>query len=144
MGEKLEALKPLSLLLLRLVMGAAFMAHGYPKLFEPREQRFQFFANLGFPEWAVYVAGVVEFFGGLLLIAGLFTRIAAFFLSGEMAVAFLLAHYPRALASGGLLGFLGSGRDEYPLLLCVASFLLLTLGAGVLSLDALLFRKKKE
>ncbi|MFQ5817219.1 MAG: DoxX family protein [Terriglobia bacterium] len=144
MGEKLEALKPLSLLLLRVVMGAAFMAHGYPKLFEPSERHFQFFATLGFPAWAVSVAGLVEFFGGLLLIAGLFTRVAAFFLSGEMAVVFLRAHLPAALEKGGLLGFLGRSRDEYPLLLCVASFLLLTLGAGALSLDAVLFRKKKD
>ena len=82
MGEKLEALKPLALLLLRLVMGAAFMAHGYPKLFAPGEPRFQYFTSLGFPWWGVYVAGAVEFFGGLLLIVGLFTRVAAFFLTG--------------------------------------------------------------
>lgn len=144
MGEKLEALKPVSLLLLRVVMGAALMAHGFPKLFESNEQRFQFFTNLGFPWWAVYVAGVVEFFGGLLLVAGLFTRIAAFFISGQMAVAFLRVHYPRAAEKGGVLGFLGNGSDEYPLVLCVAAFLLFTLGAGLLSLDALIFRTPKR
>lgn len=144
MSEKLEALKPVSLLLLRVVLGVVFMAHGYPKLFAPSEQRFQFFTSIGFPAWAAYVAGAVEFFGGLLLIAGLFTRVAAFFLSGEMAVAFLRVHYPRAAEEGGALGFLGRGGDEFPLVLCVASFLLLTIGAGVLSLDALLFRKKVD
>lgn len=142
MGEKLEALKPVSLLLLRVALGAVFMAHGYPKLFEPNEQRFQFFTGAGFPAWAAYLAGAVEFFGGLLLIAGLFARVAGFLLSGQMAVAFLRVHYPRAAEQGGVLGFLGRVGDELPLLLCVASFLLLTLGAGVLSLDALLFRKK--
>jgi len=142
MSEKLEALKPLSVLLVRVVMGGVFMAHGYPKLFQVTEQRVQSFVNMGFPGWAVYVAGAVEFFGGILLLAGLFTRIAAFLLSGEMAVAFLKVHYPRAASQGGVLGFLGRGGDEFPLLLCVAAFLVLTLGAGAISLDALIFRKK--
>lgn len=143
MGEKLERLKPLSLFLLRAVMGAVFMAHGYPKLFKPSAQLFEAFGRWGFPAWAVYLAGAVEFFGGALLVLGLFTRFAALLLSGQMAVAFLKAHYPRAAAEKGLLGFLGRGGDEFPLVLCAAAFALLTLGAGIISVDALLFGKKK-
>jgi len=141
MLEKLNVLRPLGLLLVRLAVGAAFMAHGYPKLFQPTEQMFRLFANIGFPTWTVYLAGAVEFFGGLLLVIGLFTRVAAFFLSGQMAVAFLKAHYARTLTQG-YLAFLGSGADEYPLVLCVVAFLLLTLGAGAISVDRLVFREK--
>lgn len=141
MLEKLTVLRPLGLLLVRLVLGAVFTAHGYPKLFQPTEQMFQLFGNIGFPPWTVYVAGVVEFFGGLLLVIGLYTRVAAFFLSGQMAVAFLKVHYPSTLAKGHL-AFLGSGTDEYPLVLCVVAFLLLTTGAGAISVDRLIFREK--
>ncbi len=100
MLEKLSVLRPLGLLLVRLVLGAVFVAHGYPKLFQPTEQMFQFFGNIGFPPWTVYLAGAVEFLGGLLLVLGLYTRVAAFFLSGQMAVAFLRVHYPGTLAKG--------------------------------------------
>lgn len=141
MLEKLTVLRPLGLLLVRLALGAVFMAHGYPKLFQPTKQMFQLFANFGFPSWAVYVAGAVEFFGGLLLVIGLFTRVAAFFLSGQMVVAFLKVHYPSTLVKGHL-AFLGSGADEYPLVLCVVVFLLLTTGAGAISVDRPIFREK--
>jgi putative oxidoreductase len=43
------------------------------------------------------VAGVLEFFGGLLILVGLFTRPVAFILSGQMAVAYFMAHAPRGI-----------------------------------------------
>ncbi len=139
MLAKLTSLKPVGLLLVRAVMGAAMITHGYPKLLNsaPWLERFP---QMGFPAWTVYVAGAVETFGGLLLILGLFTRFAAFFISGEMFITFLQVHWK--VAERGALGFLGSSRDEYPLLLSVVAFLLLTTGAGAFSLDRLLFRDK--
>jgi len=137
---RLVVLKPVGLLLVRLVVGAVLMGHGYPKLFGDTQRYLEGFPQMGFPAWAAYVAGTVEFFGGLLLIVGLFTRIAAFFASGEMFVAFLNVHWK--LAERGVFGFLGNSGDELPLALCVAAFLLLTLGAGAISLDRLLFKEK--
>ena len=137
---KLNILKPVALLLMRLVIGVALMAHGYPKLFTDTQAFLERFPQMGFPAWTVYVAGTVEFFGGLLLIVGLFTRIAAFLASGQMLVAFLVVHW--RFGEDGLFGFLGKSGDEFPLLLCVSLFLLLTLGAGAISLDRLLFKEK--
>lgn len=139
MLAKLDALSPVGLLLVRVVVGAALIAHGYPKLFNaaPYLERFP---QMGFPAWTVYVAGGVEVFGGLLLLLGLFARIAAFFISGEFFVAFLQVHW--RTGERGVLGFLGQSGDEYPLVLCVTAFLLFTLGAGALSLDRLLFKEK--
>jgi putative oxidoreductase len=76
----------------------------------------------------------------MLLVVGLFTRIAAFLISGEFFVAFLMVHWK--MAARGPFGFLGSSGDEFPLVLCVTSFLLFTLGAGALSLDRFVFRDK--
>jgi len=140
MLARLVVLKPLGLLLVRLVIGAALMAHGYPKLFTNTQAFLERFPQMGFPAWAVYLAGTVEFFGGLLLIVGLFTRIAAFFATGEMFVVFVGVHW--RFSERGLFGFLGKSGDEFPLLLCVSLFLLLTLGAGAISLDRLLFKEK--
>lgn len=139
MLAKLNVVRPIGLLLVRAVVGAVLMTHGYPKLFEsgPYLERF---LQMGFPPWAVYVAGTVEFFGGLLLLLGLFTRISAFFISGEFFVAFLQVHWKAG--ERGLFGFLGKASDEYPLVLCVTAFLLLTLGAGAISIDRLLFKEK--
>ena len=83
--ESLEKLKPLALLLLRLGLGIIFVFHGYPKLFTHTRETMQGFAHMGFPAYFAYLAGVFEFFGGLLLIVGLFTRIAGLLLAvGQM------------------------------------------------------------
>src|SRR5271156_5030947 len=82
--EELEKLKPLALLLLRLGLGIIFVYHGYPKLFTHTHETMQGMAHMGFPAYFAYIAGVFEFFGGWLLILGLFTRIAALLLALEM------------------------------------------------------------
>jgi len=139
MLAKLDILKPVGLLLVRLVVGAVLMSHGFPKLFNSAPF-LEAFPKMGFPAWTVYVAGAVEFFGGLLLIVGLFTRVSAFLISGQFAVAFVKVHWK--LGERDLFGFLGQGSDEYPLVLCVVAFLLMTLGAGAISLDRLIFKEK--
>ncbi|OFV80703.1 MAG: hypothetical protein A3B65_01490 [Acidobacteria bacterium RIFCSPHIGHO2_02_FULL_67_57] len=139
MLAKLDVLKPLGLLLVRVAVGAALVAHGFPKLFASAPF-LEAFPKMGFPAWTVYAAGTVEFFGGALLILGLFTRVAAFFISGQMFVAFVKVHWK--LGERDLFGFLGQGGDEYPLLLCVVAFLLMTVGAGAISLDRLIFKEK--
>ncbi|MGA9184851.1 MAG: DoxX family protein [Candidatus Acidiferrales bacterium] len=126
--RSLEKLSPLGLLLLRIGVGAIFIFHGYPKLFVNTHQAMGMFEHMGFPGYFVYIAGVLEFFGGILLIAGLFTRVAGLLLAGEMAVAIWRVHLPQ--------GGIGAMHNyEFPLVLAVASFALATLGAGLISLD---------
>jgi len=83
--QSLEKLKPLALLLLRLALGIIFIFHGYPKLFTHTRESMQMFEHMGFPGYFVYVAGALEFFGGIVLIPGLFTRIAGLLLAGALA-----------------------------------------------------------
>src|ERR1700678_700049 len=130
--HNLEKLKPLALLLLRLGLGAIFIYHGYPKLFVNTREAMAGFVHMGFPSYFVYIAGAIEFFGGCLLIVGLFTRVAALFIAGEMAVALVRVHKliaePRAVHN-----------YEFPLALAVAAFALATTGAGAISLDATIY-----
>jgi len=87
-----------------------------------RAQRMRYF---------VYIAGVLEVFGGLLLVLGLFTRGAALLLAIEMGVAIWKVH-----STGG---YLALHNYEFPLAMLVGSFALATVGAGRLSLDHPLF-----
>jgi putative oxidoreductase len=133
--EFFEKLKPLGLLLLRLGLGIIFIHHGYPKLFTHTQEFLQAFPHMGFPSYFVYIAGVLEFFGGILLIAGLFTRISALLLAGEMAIAIWRVHLPQG-------GFMAVDNYQLPLALAVAAFALVTVGAGAISLDRAIFKNK--
>lgn len=110
----LERLKPLALLLLRAALGIVFMAHGWPKLFGQNAGMQQFFADHGLPASFVYLTGVLELFGGGLLILGLFTRAVAFLLAIEMGVAIWKVHLVK--------GYLAVREYEYPLVLFTACF----------------------
>lgn len=123
---------PYLLSVLRLVIAFLFMQHGGQKLF-------------GFPVAMpgpplellslVGLAGVLEFFGGLLLLLGLFTRPVAFVLSGLMAVAYFMAHAPK--------GFWPSANQgELAVLYCFAFLYLAAAGGGPWSLDSLCFTRK--
>ncbi|HAO24027.1 MULTISPECIES: DoxX family protein [unclassified Methylophaga] len=86
------AWQPRVLSILRIVTAFMFMQHGGQKLFGfPAPQRYEFdlFTLSG-------VAGVLEIVGGFLILIGLFTRPVAFILSGQMAVAYFIAHAPQA------------------------------------------------
>jgi putative oxidoreductase len=129
--KKLEMLKPLALLLLRIVLGLIFISHGFPKLAHA-QQWTQNFAHMGFPGYFAYIAGVLEVFGGAILILGIFTRIAGLLLAIEMAIAVVKVH--------GLLANPSHVHSyEFPLTLCVAAFVLATVGAGLISIDRVLF-----
>jgi len=131
--QMLEKLKPLALLLLRAALGVIFVYHGYPKLFVHARDTANAFTHMGFPPYFAYIAGTLELFGGVLLIAGLFTRIAGLLLAGEMAVALWKVHMllsqPRAVHN-----------YEFPLMMAAGSFTLACLGAGLISFDHALFR----
>ncbi|MGK0440531.1 MAG: putative oxidoreductase [Pseudohongiellaceae bacterium] len=125
----------------RLIVGSVFVAHGAQKLFAwfggyGLEGTGQYMASIGLePGYAMAImAGSVEFFGGLALLLGLLVRPAALGLAATMLVAIFTAHF-----SSGF--FLSQGGYEYALTLFGVSVLLVAQGAGRLSLDAVLFRK---
>jgi putative oxidoreductase len=135
--QSLEKLKPLAILLLRLALGVIFVYHGYPKLFGHTREAVQGFVRLGFPGYFAYISGLIEFFGGCMVIAGLFTRVAGLLLTIEMAIGIWkvghLAADPMAVR-----GY------ETPLALTVSAFALATLGAGVVSFDQAIFREGRS
>jgi putative oxidoreductase len=131
----LARLRPLALLLLRIGLGLIFIYHGYPKLFTRTREMMEVFPKMGFPSYFVYIAGILECAGGLLLILGLFTQIAALLLALEMVVVLWRVHIP--------MGPITEVKNyELPLALFVGSFVLATLGAGLISLDHPLFANR--
>ena len=123
---------PRMLSVLRIVAAALFMQHGAQKLFG-----FLAPATASAPAFLsqMWFAGVLEFFGGALLLAGLFTRPVAFLLSGMMAVAYFQAHAPR--------GFWPlQNRGELAAIFCFTFLYLVFAGAGSWSIEALLGRRK--
>jgi len=134
--EVLEKLKPLALLLMRCALGIIFIFHGFPKLFGQTASFQQLFTRVGLPASFVYISGVLELFGGALLIVGLFARAVGLLLTVEMGVAIWKVHLAR--------GILSVKDYEFPLTLAVAAFMLATVGAGAISLDQPLFRGKAK
>jgi len=78
------------------------------------------------------VAGILELVGGLLVLIGLFTRMAAFLLSGEMAVAYFMVH----AAQGSVLSPILNG-GESAVLFCFIFLLIAAAGAGAWSIDGM-------
>ncbi|MGD9714160.1 MAG: DoxX family protein [Thermomicrobiales bacterium] len=124
MEETLREGRPYVLSILRIVAALLFLEHGTQKIF-------------GFPE-AKYVpeaftlgwiAGWMEIIGGALLIVGLFTRATAFLLSGQMAVAYWMAHAPN-----NVFPVLNGG--DAAILFCFVFLYLVFAGPGPWSLDA--------
>jgi putative oxidoreductase len=128
--KTLSSLQPLGLLLLRAALGIIFITHGYPKLAHGADMQ-HFFIEHGLPGYFLYVAGVLELFGGGLLLLGLFTRGAALLLAIEMGVAIWKVHGSR--------GILAVHEYEFPLAMAMACFALATIGAGPISIDHPLF-----
>jgi putative oxidoreductase len=131
---------------LRIILGVSFMIHGAPKLFSgAAHQQFQgMLAHLGVPgaPAMAWVIGIVEFFGGVALVLGLFTWLASALLTVEMIVAMLLVHLPAGWAAVHVTGMSERGPvfglPGYELnLLYIAGLLALLLGGpGPLSVDA--------
>lgn len=134
--QLLDRLKPLGLLLLRWGLAIVFFYHGYPKLAKTHSTMQQF-VRMGFPAYFAIISGILEVFGSLMLVLGLFTRVAALLLAGEMAVVIWRVQLAR-------FGFYGVDRYELPLALGVAAFALATVGAGMLSLDAAFFGRSSS
>jgi putative oxidoreductase len=126
----LDRLAPYVLSLLRIMAALLFLQHGLSKFFgfpQPMEP-FTLFSM----EW---FAGFIELVGGLLVAIGLFTRAAALIMSGEMAVGYFLFHAPHNF-------FPILNRGDAAVLYCFVFLYLIFAGAGPLSVDALLWRKR--
>ena len=129
--KSLNSLQPLGLLVLRVCLGLIFFSHGYPKLAHSSKGMQEFFVLHGLPGYFLYISGVLEVFGAILLVLGLFTRAAALLLAIEMGVAIWKVH-----STGS---YLAVHNYEFPLAMLAGSFALATVGAGLLSLDHPLF-----
>jgi putative oxidoreductase len=116
--------QPRLLSVLRIIVGLMFIEHGLSKLF-------------GFPVASPAhltllggAAGVIEALGGLLVTLGLFTRVAAFIMSGEMAVGYFMVHAPKSffpMINGG----------DAAILYCFIFLYIFVAGPGVWALDRL-------
>jgi putative oxidoreductase len=130
----LEKLQPVTLLLLRLGLALVFTYHGYPKLFGETQKFIDAFHNLGLPSYFVYIAGTVEFFGGLLLALGLLTPVAGVLLLLDMGAAMWRYNFNE--------GIYAVREYELPLVLGLASLAVAAIGAGKFSLDYLIAKKR--
>lgn len=127
----------LALAILRIVVGIIFLAHGYQKLFVWGLGGVAgTFAQIGipFPTVSAYLASFAEFFGGLALLVGLGTRLAAIPVGFTMVVALFQVHL-----AGGF--FLPKGF-EYVLMLLAANLTLVVGGGGALALDNVVWSRK--
>jgi putative oxidoreductase len=119
----------------RIVFGLLFTLHGTIKLFG-----WPLGTSIPVGTWPGWFAGLIELITGVLITVGLFTRIAAFIASGEMAVAYFWMSWPPLQGpSASFWPFdmrLGGNGGEIAILYCFAFLLLATSGAGSLSLDA--------
>ncbi len=113
---------------MRLMTGLLFACHGAQKLFGVLGGQSQ----LGNP--LLLAAGIIEFVGGVLVAIGLFTGHAAFIASGQMAVAYFMAHAPE-----GFWPILNKG--EPAVLYCFVFLYIASRGSGILSVDALFGKK---
>jgi putative oxidoreductase len=125
-------MKDLALLILRTVMGMTLLAHGYTKLFGGGPSNFAKMLeskNVPAPELAAYASGLAEFGGGLALLTGTMTRLAALGVLINMVVAIRTVHWEQ--------GFFGQGGWEFPAQLASGAVALLVAGPGAISVDGL-------
>ena len=131
-----ETLAPCAFTIVRVALGLILIPHGYAKLFGndavPTSRNFVHFGWTHPLAWAYFI-GTVEFFGGILLAVGLFTRIAAAAFVIEMAVISFAVLYPNW--SWGKHGM------EYALFMGIVALAIFLRGGGRCSLDRLIGRE---
>ena len=127
-GNAYIAWAPRLLSVLRIVLGFLLIPHGLQKLFGMLGGNQAELTSL------MGLAGVIELFGGILILIGLFTRPVAFLISGFMAFAYFMAHAPQ-----GFLPLLNNG--ELAVAYCFLYLYLSAAGGGDWSLDRLIRKK---
>lgn len=123
----LDRLQPLALLVMRLALGGIMVGHGYHKVFGGLHHHVEFVASLGLPGWWAYLSSFAEFLGGLLVLVGLFTRIASLAICIDLAVAIWKVHLHN--------GLMGNGGYEFPLALAALAFALIFFDGGPIAFD---------
>ena len=128
-----------ALLLVRLVMGVAFILHGWPKIQNPMGWM-NAMGGQGVPSFLQALAALAEFGGGIALVLGLLTPIAAFGIVCQMLGALLLVHFPKG--DPFVAPAPGASSYELALVYLVMAVLLIALGPGRWSLDSSLFGER--
>jgi putative oxidoreductase len=126
----LDRLQPLALLFIRLALGSIMVVHGAHKVFGGLHHHAEFVATLGLPAWTSYVSSFTEFLGGLFVLAGFFTRAAAFAICVDLGVAIWKVHLHNGLT--------GDHGFEFPLAAATLAFALIFFGAGPIAIDHVL------
>ena len=131
MDQTFARFQPIALSLLRFITGLLLFQYGVAKLLKfpagTAFEKVELFSLIG-------AAGTLELVLGALLMIGLWSRIVAFILSGEMAFAYFIGHFPR-----GFFPVLNNGTAA--ILFCFACLYLATSGGGPYSLDAMMGKK---
>jgi putative oxidoreductase len=122
--------------------GIVFIMHGYPKIMN-LEATSQAFAGMGFPGWMAIPVAILEFFGGILLLAGFLTRILAGLFIVEMIVAGIKVHLPNGFDVFHFGDPMARGY-EYNLALIVLLIGVILLGPGPLSVDSMLRGRTRD
>jgi putative oxidoreductase len=115
-------LQPLALLVMRVVLGAILIAHGYHKVFGGFHHHMDMVGSIGLPRWMAYLSAGTEFFGGIGVLLGLFTRCFSIAIVTEMAIVIWKIHFKNGLT--------GPGGYEFPLALAAIAFGLICFGGG--------------
>ena len=127
----LERWQPQALALLRIFAALLFLEHGTAKLFHfPIPQP-------GVPDHLptiLLAAAVIELVGGVLVTVGLFTRLAAFVMSGEIAIGYFMFHFPQSF-------WPLANKGEAAILYCFIFLYIAAAGPGSWSLDALRMKR---
>jgi putative oxidoreductase len=129
----LDRLQPLALLLMRLALGIIMTVHGYHKVFGGLHHFTQMVAGMGLPGWLGYVSAFTELIGGLMVLAGFFTRPAAAAICIDLIVAIWKVHL-----HNGLLGSPDHPGYEFPLAAATLAFALICFAGGPIAFDHIL------
>ena len=138
LGQSVEGCGAVGLLILRLVTGAAFIFHGWPKI----QHAFSWMGPDAFaPSWLQGLAAFAEFGGGIALVIGLLTAIASLGIMCNMIVAISTVHVPHGDPFVSMKG----GRSwELAAVYLAIVILLILFGPGKYSLDKVVFGKGKS
>lgn len=129
-----------TLLVVRVVMGVAFILHGWPKIQNPMGWM-NAMGGEGVPSFLQALAALAEFGGGIALLLGLLTPLAALGIVCQMLGALFMVHFPMGHP---FVAATGGPSYELPLVYLALAILLLVMGPGRWSFDALLFGRTRE
>jgi putative oxidoreductase len=123
----LENARPYILSILRIVVALLFLEHGL--------QKYVGFPSAGPPMTTLlYIQGLIEIVGGILLLIGAYTRVVSFVLAGDMAAAYFMAHFPRSF-------FPAANGGDAAILYCFVFFYVFFSGGGSWSVDRAVLKR---